>query len=829
MKKSLLILGTSLLALLSVSCIREQLADLEEYGILIPAQMESEATKASYDGTSGKFAWSIGDHIALYNDGAYASARLAKIAGNTGYFALPLSSTSRSHYALYPFEIMDEGHFGDDPEGLWINYPDSYFVENSETGWRDSLAVYTPAPMIAVNTEGQKLQFKHLGAVLRITLNNIPSGTRIINFQTGETITGKFRVTNPASNAPVISLADDVASGHGKLVRVHFRQTVSGNLTLNLPIPPGNHSLLRVTTHSDYNQPASGWGNADKNRTLSRGEARKITLDLSNSAAHLFSFTPATTEVSIIKDLTAILPYTAMKTASAEVAPGDGLSFTCYSSNPTVAEAAITPDDGSNLPVIRVVAKAPGTTTFTIKASLAGQTLYSFVKVNVAALTGVRVDIVGLPNMLNGRDKQTLTPTVWTEPASSKELDYEWIFDWASDNTASATVDSDGLVSAGTTDGQADISCKVTVLGNDYMGNYRVNVVTNPPGTLPGVFTFDEYGHYCFFAKANLVYWKAAADDGYYEGYNRLDPLGSMRNGLFALGKNQYDYYTGRIFDGNINYRPVTNQATPGFDKFHFLVPQTFFPSSASTVNIYALDYDTKPNPKDWYNMSLYKIEYPIVEDLGTGWYAPSIGQWNYILFSRRASTIENTNGTYRHCRFVRTVITGVPAEKTGATYVRGLLILPDIYVHPLAEKPFKRINERNTNVESSSWSTYNNAFTQFTAAELAQLEAAGCVFLASGGWYHGEYENSSNEMTARTDATVERNSGGWYFDNVLYQDKLNTSLRIYTYSGGTLAYYYGTWSSSSTACWDWRFSIRLIRDDGTFIHDYTRDDPIDW
>ncbi|MBO6096426.1 MAG: Ig-like domain-containing protein, partial [Bacteroidales bacterium] len=451
--------------------------------------------------------------------------------------------------------------------------------------------------------------------------------------------------------------------------------------------------------------------------------------------------------------------------------------------------------------------------------------LYSVLKVNVAALTGARVDVVGLPNMLNGRDKQTLTPTVWTEPASSKELDYEWTFDWESDNTSSATVDSDGLVTAGTTDGQANISCKVTILGNDYFGGYRVNVVTNPPGTLPGVFTFDEYGHYCFFAKTNLVYWKAAADDGYYEGYDRFDPLGSMRRGLFALGKNQYDYYTGRIYNGNINYRPVTNQATPGFDKFHFLVPQTLFSSSASTERIYALDYITEPDPKNWYNMGLHKIEYPIVEDLGTGWYAPSIGQWNYILFSRRASTI----GTSRHCRFVRTVITGLAKEKTNDAYVRGLLILPDIYVHPDGLAAFQRINERNTEVSSSSWSVYNNAFTQFTADQLAQLEAAGCVFLASGGWYHGEYENSSNEMTARTDCTVSINSGGWYFDNMLYKDSLNESLRVYTYSGGTLGYYYGTWTSSSTACWDWRFSIRLIRDDGTFIHDYTRDDPVNW
>lgn len=807
---------------------KEQATEEMTEGTLIAAQIESEPTKTSYDGTSGKFAWSVGDHIAIYNDGAYTKARLAKIIGDTGYFALALPSTSRSHYALYPFEIMDEGHFGDAPEGLWINYPDSYYVETSEAGWRDSLAVYSPAPMIAVNTEGQKLYFKHLGAVIRVTLNNIPSGTRIINFQTGETITGKFRVTYPSTDTPVISLADDIASGHGKLVQVHFRQQVSGSLTLNLPLPPGDYSYFRVTTHANPTAAASGWANADKNRSLARGDARKITMDLTNSTAHLFSFTPATDEISIIKDLTAILPYTAMKTASVEVAPGDGLSFTCVSSNPAVAVANITPDDGSNLPVIRVQALSAGSTIFTIKASMAGQTLYSFVKVNVSALTGLRVDVVGLPNMLNGRDKQTLTPSVWTEPPSSKELDYEWNYTWESNNIPSATVDADGLVSAGTTDGQADIRCKVTVLGNDYYGSYRVNVVTNPPGTLPGVFTYDEYGHYCFFAKANLVYWKEAADDGYYESYDRLNPLDNYRRGLFALGENQYDYYTGRVFNGNINYRRVDNQATPGYDKFHFLVPQTFFASSASTINVYSLDYTPSDanNPyKEWYNMGSHKVDYPIQEDLGTGWYAPSIGQWNYLLFSRRASTI----GTSRHCRFVRTVITGLPVLMSGSNYVRGLLILPDIYVHPDGLEAFKRINERNTNVNSSSWSTYNNAFTQFTASQLAQLEAAGCVFLASGGWYHGEYESAAYELTSRTDATVSRNDGGWYFDNALYQDKLNTSLRVHTYSGGTLDFYYGSWTSSATACWDWRFSIRLIRDDGTFIHDYNKEDPVNW
>lgn len=827
MKKLSVILFLALLLL--SSCLKEERAAMGEYGTLIPALMESNPTKTSYDDTSGEFAWSVGDHIALYNDGAYVKARLAKIKGDTGYFALALPSTSRSHYALYPFEILDEGHFGDAPEGLWVNYPDSYFVENSETGWKDSLAVYSHAPMIAVNNEGEKLYFKHLGAIVRVTLNNIPSGTRIIAFQTGETITGKFRVTGPETPTPTISLTDDLASGHGKLVRVHFRQTVSGNLTLNLPLPPGDYSLFRVTTHSDYNQPASAWANLDKNRRLARGDARKITLDLSNSTPHLFSFAPVIDEITIMQDLPAILPYTAMKTSTAEVAPGDGLAFTCYSSDPAVAEAVITPDDGSNLPVIRVNGKTPGTTTFTIKASLSGQTLYSFVKVNVETLTGLRVDIVGLPNMLNGRDKQVLTPTVWTDPPSSKELDYEWSFhDWESSNASSATVESDGVVSAQTTDGEADISCKVTALGTDYTGTYRVNVVTNPPGTLPGVFTFDEYGHYCFFAKANLVFWKAAADDGYYESYDRLNPLDNFRKGIFALGENQYDYYTGRVFNGNINYRRVDNQATPGFDKFHFMVPQTLFSSSASTEKLYQLDYSTS-NPdqkyKEWYNMGTYVVKYPIVGDLGTGWYAPSIGQWNYILFSRRASTI----GTNRHCRFVRTVITGLPVLMSGSSYVRGLLILPDIYVHPDGLEAFKRINERNTNVSSSSATTYNNAFTQFTVDQLAQLEAAGCVFLASGGWYHGEYESSAYELTARTDCTVSRNDGGWYFDNVLYQDNLNTSLRIYTYSGGNLEYYYGTWTSNATNQWDWRFAIRLIKDDGTFIHDYHKDDPENW
>lgn len=828
------ILGLSCLLLLTASCVREQFVEDGVGCTLIEAQIENGQTKASYDDVNGVFSWSIEDHIALYNDAGYIKARLAKIDGETAYFAVALSSTSRSHYALYPFDIMDEGHFGDDPEGLWINLPDSYYVENSETGWQEKLASYSPMPMVAVNTEGQKLYFKQLGAMVRITLQNIPSNTRVITFQTGEHISGKFRVINPASDTPSIFLSDDVASGRGNIVRVHFRQAISGELTLSIPLPPGNHSLFRVTTHTGSTQPASAWGISDKNRTFVRGDARKLTIDLSNSTPHLYSFEPANTEITIIKGLTAILPYTAMKTAANAVEAGDGLALSYYSSAPDVADADVSGDDP---PVFRINAKEEGTSIFTIKGTMAGQTAYSFVKVKVVPFTGLRVDIAGLPNMLNGRDRQTLSPSVWTEPASSKELDYEWTFDWNSDNIASASVDSDGIVSAGTTDGFANIRCTVSALGSDFSDTFRVNVVTNPPGTLPGVFTYDEYGHYFFFARSNLVYWKGAAPDGWYEGYYRKDPLGSMRRGIYALAQNQYDYYTGRVYSGYIHYRPTTNLATPGFDKFHFLVPQTLFSSSSSAQTIYSLDYTSIPNPKDWYDINARKISYPIEQDLGSGWYVPSMGQWNYVLLSRRASTIETDKGTFRHCRFARIMIKDLTVMATGKTFVRGLLILPDIYEHPAGLSPLLRINERwcydepGTNMSEAG---FNNLYAQYTAAELAQLEAAGCVFLASSGWYQGNYEDSYDGNSAESPATTptsfqNRNTGGWYFDNVRYQDMLNTSLRVYTQEGGAMDFYYGSWPNNTNVNWDYRFSIRLVHDDGTFIHDYTRDDPVNW
>lgn len=822
MRKLLTLVCTAVLAALAVGCEEEIALDAGD-GILIGAQIDSEPTKASFDGDSGEFGWSVGDHIALWNDGAYAKARLAKIIGKVGYFALPLSSTSRDHYALYPFDILDEGHYGVDPEGLWINYPDSYFVENSESGWRDSVAVFSPTPMVAVNREGQMLHFKHVGAVIRLTLKNIPANTRIITFRTGEKISGKFRVIDPSSDAPYVKLDDDIASGRGDFVRIHFRQVTSGEVTLNIPLPPGNYSMLRVTTHSDYNTAASGWGAADLHRTLSRADARKVTIDLDNSSAHLYSFTPSATDITIIKDLTAVLPYEAFKTASDPVEDGDGLVLDCVTSDPSVAVPVISSDP---VPVLRVKALSEGTTQFTLKATLGGQTQYAHVKVTVKSITGVRMEITGLPNMLNGRDRQTLVPTVWTDPPSSKELDYEWSYTWESDNGASATVDADGLVQAGSKDGKAVISCKTTILGVEYGTTYGVNVVTNPPGTLPGVFTFDEYGHYCFFAKSNLVYWKAAdPNDGYYEAYDRKDPLWSLRNGIFALAENQYDYYTGRVYSGNVNYRRVDNYATPGFDKFHFLVPQVFFPNSGSTQRIYDLDYDAaNHDPKEWYNQTTHVVEFPVEEDLGTGWYAPSYGQWNYILFSRRASTIGET----RHSRFVRVIVKNVPALVSGYTHVRGILIFPDIYEHPATVPELVRINGRNA-VDTYSYSGYLNYYTQITPAQLEELEALGCVFLSACGWYAGESEVAGSDMTVNTNAIRDRNSGGWYMDNQLYQNNQITTIRFYTTNGGSFGYSNNEWADNTKNPWDYRFAIRLIRGDDVAVHDYNRDDPENW
>ena len=107
--------------------------------------------------------------------------------------------------------------------------------------------------------------------------------------------------------------------------------------------------------------------------------------------------------------------------------------------------------------------------------------------------------------------------------------------------------------------------------------------------------------------------------------------------------------------------------------------------------------------------------------DEGYQWHAPKCIEWEYVMFTRNASKL---NDVY-NARYARARIDTPEGDR-----INGLILFPDVYNHPGDVKlPTK---------ESINYTTNNNGgnYTDniYSVKEWEKMEAAGAVFLPTGG-----------------------------------------------------------------------------------------------
>ena len=207
----------------------------------LTAHIVNLETRTSYDSYVGKFAWSAGDRIALHlTNGTYYQAEVTPV---TGSFACPTSSSlQREYFAVYPAAVLDESNYGNPQLGIIL--PAEYDISE------DLASDIAPVPMVAVNREAESdLYFRHVGGLLRITVNAVPAGTQNIEVSMDGKITGSFTVRDAASDHPSVS-GFTLVSGMGDPVR--FKVSESGfvaatdGVILNLPVPTGHYSRVNL-------------------------------------------------------------------------------------------------------------------------------------------------------------------------------------------------------------------------------------------------------------------------------------------------------------------------------------------------------------------------------------------------------------------------------------------------------------------------------------------------------------------------------------------------------------------------------------------------------
>lgn len=245
--KKIFLFGILSTLFLAVGCQKEELKSAAEDGqIAISAtfeQLQGAGTKATE--TDFHFFWEAGDKIAIAKTGGagFATFKARDTGASTPFFGNPATFFK---YAVYPQSIAKTVS----GEQLTVAMPAVYDIA-------DKMGTYktTNSPLLAT-FEGQpgELFFKHIGALLRFTANNLPAGATKFVFSTNKVINGDFAVEN--SGADYVIRAKESAEDEGKTVTISFAATteVKNGVVFYIPMPVGTYTGYEVNVFNANNE-----------------------------------------------------------------------------------------------------------------------------------------------------------------------------------------------------------------------------------------------------------------------------------------------------------------------------------------------------------------------------------------------------------------------------------------------------------------------------------------------------------------------------------------------------------------------------------------------
>lgn len=691
-----------LFAFLALSCAKEQEAHVVPVvteGIPLVAQVPQPLeTKSAITDDTGIFTWTAGDELAVYaahpSFGArYYTATLppAEVGKTSSEFTVDYAG-ERTHYAVYPAQFADDAYYS--PSDLRLTLPGNYKMSTSTP-------VHLP-PMVAVNEEGNALQFNYVSGLLRLTLNGVPNGTDRIEFWTGKKIVGSYAVDLSDAAHPFISLTNPVAAGNDTRLTFTMSPEVTtatqNGIVLNIPLPAGTYYNLGLTFFYDLTTTSASQYRLylSEKRVIEAGHGYQETIDCSKAKLQNFrSFSVPDTQVNwgASKDITHGTDAANYKLLISQggswgntsnfnwTGVNADLELTCFTDDPSIATAYVFPQTDNAKPVIRITGTNPGETYLTVRARFGDQYYYAEPAKITVTNVGLTKPVVTYPKYMVVGDRAVLKASV---SGTFESISYQWTLVSGFDKVS---LTSDGILTANAV-GTAEITC--TVITNEGTATrypFKVKVVNNPPGTLKGVFTCNVNGDAVFFADGNLIYYKDYLGDNVYEDYDKTYDPDNM-NGHFEFFHPQYDVYTGRYHQGIVSKNYV-----PAFDMFNYRLPMNHFSSAESTRPVEVEGVET------------------------TGWHAPSQTQWMYIIKNRPASSLSGVS----NARYVYATVSPVSSVATTNTNftIQVLLIFPDNYTHPAGLPSPQKINENS-----------GFGYNVYSPDQIAQLTEAGVVVL---------------------------------------------------------------------------------------------------
>lgn len=211
-------------------------------------------TKSEIDGSTGKFTWNTTDRIAVHTTAGYKLSATADVDGEDAglaTFTVDKGGAAINGFALSPYTLVYDNtetvnpgsasQWGDGGGDLVVNLPGTYTLA-------DIAGDKSPIPAIAVNEDGD-LHFKQLGALLRVTLNNLPPSTRSVTIDfNGKKVQGAFTISSPTPGTSQIATSATDGSDDTITINTPDISAWTDGQVVNIPVPIGEYTTITVTS-----------------------------------------------------------------------------------------------------------------------------------------------------------------------------------------------------------------------------------------------------------------------------------------------------------------------------------------------------------------------------------------------------------------------------------------------------------------------------------------------------------------------------------------------------------------------------------------------------
>lgn len=265
MKNTYIALSLAVLCSIAFSCAKVQEIEPENKkeivaeGLteVITGQLDETKTRANIT-NAGAFSWTeardlVAVHVANDVDGIYRyiASSGASASAASADFTVTFSGENdyRDAFAIYPSNLVDcssspgPANYGQSGYPLDLTLPGTYTLA-------EVAGVHTPVAMIASNSGGSTWTFKHVGAMLRLILNNVPGNTATIEISMpGQKICGDFSIPDPVTpgTSQLETSADDVYDTV-TITDLNFNPDTPfyDGVRISIPLPTGSYPLLSI-------------------------------------------------------------------------------------------------------------------------------------------------------------------------------------------------------------------------------------------------------------------------------------------------------------------------------------------------------------------------------------------------------------------------------------------------------------------------------------------------------------------------------------------------------------------------------------------------------